>query len=110
MARRTKSPTTRRTRILLAALAAWLVVPPALVGVVVRRRTRFQTIAFRHLNQIRGPIPPTALIPYDQTLDQTPLPSGGVRKNDWHIKLYVKYAEATTCSWLPVSPDPPEPD
>lgn len=30
--------------------------------------------------------------------------------SDWHTKMTIKYRQAASCPWLPVPPDPPEPE
>jgi len=32
------------------------------------------------------------------------------KKSEWHRKLYSKYRLATNYPWLPIEPDPPEPE
>ncbi|WZP00839.1 hypothetical protein EP7_002494 [Isosphaeraceae bacterium EP7] len=114
MARKSPHLMTPRARILLLALAAWLVSLPLVLRVVDWRRERFRAIALHHRALIRGLIPQTPMDPYvyensvKHLNARAPTPAE-LRESERHTPLYIKYARATIHPWLPVWPDPPEP-
>jgi hypothetical protein len=106
-----------RARLLHALLATWLVAPPLLLGLIEWRRMNFERIAGEHRVRLRGVYKDideeanhvvTALA--DRDTDGRPHTPEERRLNRHHLALYVKYAEAAASPWLPVWPDPPEPD
>ena len=89
--------TVRRLMIAVAvagvALGAW--------GIVARRRARFERL-FSHHFGLAGPSVNRSFDPGHRVFVTA--------KGRWHHDLAMKYAEAARRPWLPVVPDPPEPD
>jgi hypothetical protein len=103
----------RRSRILLALLAAWAFSLPALIGLVEWRRLTFSRISAGHQARILGiyknngylgPIHPQPIAPGGRILSPVER-----RKDQWHVRLHEKYRDAAGRPWLPVWPDSPEP-
>ena len=66
-----------------------------------RRRGRFERLSHYHIQSIR--IESICFCaPYESDVLSD--------KALWHLKLSRKYGEAARRPWLPVSPDPPEPE
>jgi hypothetical protein len=42
--------------------------------------------------------------------DFTPAEIEALRQSEYHRRLYLKYRDAASYPWLPVAPDPPEPE
>jgi hypothetical protein len=92
---RIPSLTIRRLMVIVALAAAIL----AGCAVVTRRRARFERLASYHLSRT-GPAHWTS---FSGTRYDT-------AKGQWHHVLGVKYSDAARHPWLPVAPDPPEPE
>ncbi|WZP00840.1 hypothetical protein EP7_002495 [Isosphaeraceae bacterium EP7] len=101
----------RRSKNLLALLVAWLLFLPAIIGLVEWRRMTFSRISAEHGAMILDYSTRTNIITKISVA-----PGGRIlspseqRKDRWHAQLAAKYADAAACPWLPVWPDPPEPD
>jgi hypothetical protein len=90
-----------RTLMLAVALAAILM---AVVGVLAARHDHFRSMALSHGRQARR-------------LEKLAANAAGkdrekaiLRRFVWHADLHDKYARAAKRPWLPVVPDPPEPE
>lgn len=85
-----------------------LMVAVAIVGVVLaiwvgleRRRARFERL-FSYHNGLTGPAYRRSFDPFR--------PGFRTAKGRWHHELSQKYGLAARNPWLPVAPDPPEPN
>jgi hypothetical protein len=94
--------TVRRLIVLVAVVA----VAFGVVGEPLRRRWRFEKIARYHnaIFQARAvneglPLGPTQISWFPRT-----------PKTYWHMMMLIKYERAARYPWLPVWPDPPEPE
>jgi len=73
------------------------------VGVGLKqRKARFERLSSYHIK----PAGPLALAPDPKD----PRLFFETAKGRWHYDLALKYAEAARHPWLPVSPDPPQPE
>ena len=89
--------TVRRLMIAVAVVAV-------LLGVVVglkRRSDRFRAIALRYAAKHKED-----RMAYDVVADEGRF----LRRYDYHLSMQRKYEMATERPWLPVPPDPPEPE
>jgi hypothetical protein len=66
-----------------------------------RRRARFERM-FSHHRSLTGPMTIRSFEP-DRPIFLTP-------RGKWHYEMSMKYARASRSPWLPVEPDPPEPE
>lgn len=71
------------------------------MGLCIERHRRFASIAAKHHavmyeggSMVTGPRPGFRL----------------TERGWWHFKMYAKYDQAARYPWLPVAPDPPEPE
>ena len=85
----------------------WMMIGVALaalaIGSMVARSRRMGEVAARHDAQA---------IEHSQMM---PLPNGGLaelldNRGQWHRAMAEKYRHAARRPWLPVAPDPPEPE
>ena len=70
-------------------------------AVIVRRRDRFESLASFHRG-MTGPMTIRTFAP------EAPIFETATGR--WHYELARKYDNAARYPWLPVSPDPPEPE
>ena len=94
---------------------AVVAVPLASMAVIERRRAAFERAASYHDGQIIGKIlpnhpPPSYRFSTVRFDTLQPLSDREIRRNHWHGDLYIKYVLAARRPWLPVAPDPPEPN
>jgi hypothetical protein len=103
-----------RTMMILVAVVGVI----AGIGIVgERRRARFSELADQHrlqvVNVLEGPTDYDGEFRGDPdvlNLEMRPV-TGVVRLRDlWHMAMARKYRRATRYPWLPVEPDPPEPE
>jgi hypothetical protein len=87
-----------RLRALMVAVAIVAVLLGLWAGIE-RRRADFRRIARYHSYRNLG------LLVDSRSL--TPLE---LRRDEWHAALAKKYTRAARYPWLPVEPDPPEPE
>jgi hypothetical protein len=87
-----------RTMMILVAFAAMLL---AIVINLQRRKARFQEL-FSYHSVMAGPPRRQSFSPFPEVFVTA--------KGRWHHDLAMKYAEASERPWLPVEPDPPEPE
>lgn len=80
----------------------------ALVVLLMERRERFSRMASQH-SGIFPPIAYADLLVTPQS-EQKRLTDWSGRVMVWHADLATKYRYATRHPWLPVLPDPPEPE
>ena len=99
----------RWVRLRLRTLKIAVAVAAVIFGVeALRRRDRaFRERAAYHRAWVRNRgrffSPIILLPPYDRAYSQDSL-------KDWHRRMAEKYERAARRPWLPVEPDPPEPD
>lgn len=65
------------------------------------RADRYATIMVRHDAALPALVASKKANPNDQAI---------ARKVEWHIRMRDKYLQAASRPWLPVAPDPPEPE
>jgi hypothetical protein len=100
--------TTRRWMVVMAligmTLAAWTEIE--------RRRSRFQRLARAHLDSVIGLGvgfgPPSGLGLIGIGPDGRPLTEREKELDLWHLRLHLKYAEASRYPWKSVPPDLPK--
>jgi hypothetical protein len=68
-------------------------------GVLIERHRRFDRLAKEHINEY------WKYVPEDELRPREPNPEA-----DWHLIMYFNYDHAARYPWLPVAPDPPEPE
>lgn len=73
-----------------------------------RRRVRFERLSHYHIQSIR--IESFCSCAPSEPEESDVLSDKALRQALWHLKLSRKYGEAARRPWLPVSPDPPEPE
>jgi hypothetical protein len=89
--------TVRRMMVAVAMLAAIMAVGAGLQ----RRRDRFERLFSHH----RGLAGPRVIRSFDPGN-----PVFKTARGRWHWDLSMKYGEAARYPWLPLPPDPPEPE
>lgn len=102
--------TTRRWMIVMVligpAFTAW--------AEIERRRTRFQKLADAHHDSVIGLGvgfgPPSGLGLISMAPNGRPLTERERELDYWHLKLHLRYAEASRHPWKSIPPDPPEPE
>jgi hypothetical protein len=86
--------TVRQMMVVVALVAA-------VMGLSIERHRRFARIAARH----------RAVMYEGASVVAGPRPGYRLTGSGWrHFKTYLKYARAARYPWLPVAPDPPEPE
>lgn len=89
------------------------------LGLCMERRSRFLAIAESHRQAFLGSDAIRLEIPYIHDvyvydsagrLLSEPERTRKMERSNWHFALEKKYREAALMPWLPVPPDPPEPD
>src|SRR3954464_961716 len=96
-----------RVRFTVRGMMAAVAIVGALSGCLIERHTRFRRMAAQHANQKSRPWPSHTL-GGDAEVDRYMLRMIG--KYRWHDRLEPKYERAARYPWLPVAPDPPEPE
>jgi hypothetical protein len=92
-----KRPRIRLRTLMIAVAVAAL--PLGLWAGIERRRAAFDRTAAYHVTQVVG-----------LTVGGRPLTPSERRRDEWHYALFLKYREAAFRPWIPVGPDPPEPE
>jgi hypothetical protein len=82
------------------------------LGLIEERRIRFESLATDHQSKTRRYVIACgrrwAMACFD--LSGQPMTRREVEESDWHLALAQKYRGAAARPWLPVEPDPPEPE
>ncbi len=97
--------TVRRLMVAVAIVAAVLAGLEALR----MRRAEFQRVSVLHRRHLLTLGRWELLDPVAQRADEEAQARGDPRKS-WHLHLADKYRRAARYPWLPVAPDPPEPE
>jgi hypothetical protein len=75
------------------------------LGVTIERHNRFRKIAAHHQAEFKKIL---SGLPFHFSGDSSLDPK--MRRLEWHEPMRLKYERAARYPWLPVGPDPPEPD
>jgi hypothetical protein len=94
--------TVRRLMVAVAVVAIVL----GAIYVLASRRARFLAIAPEHWDAIQEPF----LKYYDVYLTPEQARQWALTRDGWHMAMSVRYGYAADHPWLPVAPDPPEPE
>jgi hypothetical protein len=102
--------TTRRWMIAVAIFGAL-----AGLGVALeRRREGLEALALEHQSKMMGlgvgSGPPSGLGLLGWAPDRRSLTPSERARDEWHFRMMSKYRTAASRPWLPVEPDPPEPE
>ena len=79
------------------------------LGVAIERRKRFERIADHHRAEFQRLARRLPQIGYGDPFDD-PILGPVWRRLEWHEPMRLKYEHAARYPWLPVEPDPPEPE
>jgi hypothetical protein len=90
--------TTRRWMVAVA-------VAGIVLGVAIDRRNRLRKIAAHHQAEFKKLVRQGPIILFAGSSDD-PI----MRRLEWHESMRLKYDWAARYPWLPVGPDPPEPE
>ena len=96
--------TVRRMMVVVLIVAIMLAIHVTLQ----RRRVRFEQLSRYHIQSIRIESS-CSWAPYEPE-ESDVLSDKALWQAIWHAKLSRKYSEAARRPWLPVSPDPPQPE
>jgi hypothetical protein len=93
-----------RVRLTVRGLMVAVAIVGVVYGVMIERHSRFRKLASRH--QAEGEkLLKMPIISFSGSEDD-PV----VRRFEWHYSRQLKYERAARYPWLPVAPDPPEPE